>query len=77
MSDQIIVDTTVAVPTKSKRGFGGMSPERRKAISSLGGKAVKPENRSFSQSRELAQTAGSKGGKVPRKKATDHGTNPA
>jgi len=61
--------------TQKKRGFGGMSPEKRKMISAMGGKAVKPENRSFSQSKDLARTAGSKGGKHPRKKTTDHGTS--
>lgn len=44
------------------RGFAAMSAEKRKAISSKGGKGVRPENRSFSKDRDLAKAAGSKGG---------------
>lgn len=47
---------------KSKRGFASMSPEKRAAIASKGGKAVKPENRAFSKDRALASSAGRKGG---------------
>jgi general stress protein YciG len=47
---------------KSKRGFASMSPEKRAAIASMGGKAVKPENRAFSKNRTLASSAGKKGG---------------
>lgn len=47
----------------SNRGTASMSPEERKRISALGGKAVRPENRSFSRNRELAAVAGKKGGK--------------
>lgn len=47
---------------KSKRGFASMSPERRREIAALGGKAVKPENRSFSRDRSLASDAGKVGG---------------
>lgn len=47
---------------KSKRGFASMSPEKRAAIASKGGKAVKPENRAFSKNRALASKAGRKGG---------------
>lgn len=46
----------------SKRGFASMTPERRRQIASMGGKAVKKENRSFSRSRKLAVEAGRKGG---------------
>lgn len=46
----------------AKRGFAALTPERRKAISSLGGKAVKPQNRSFSRNKDLAISAGKKGG---------------
>lgn len=48
---------------KSNRGFASMSPERRREIASMGGKAVRPESRSFSQDSGLAAKAGSKGGK--------------
>jgi general stress protein YciG len=47
---------------KSKRGFAAMTPEQRRAISSLGGKAVKPENRMFSRDRVFASAMGRKGG---------------
>ena len=44
-----------------------MTPERRREVSSLGGKAIPSEKRSFSQNRELAREAGRKGGLTPRK----------
>jgi general stress protein YciG len=44
-----------------------ISPERRHEIASKGGKALRPEQRSFSQSRELAREAGRKGGLTPRR----------
>lgn len=44
------------------RGFAAISPERRKAIASLGGKAVPKDKRSFSQSPSLAASAGRTGG---------------
>lgn len=46
----------------SKRGFASMTPEKRRQIASMGGKAVKKENRSFSKDRNLAVAAGRKGG---------------
>jgi general stress protein YciG len=53
-------------PTKPKmnKGFRAMSPEKQRAIAAMGGKAVPKEARSFSQSRALAMSAGSKGGKA-------------
>ena len=48
---------------KSKRGFASMSPEKRAVIASMGGKAVKPENRAFARDLGLASSAGRKGGK--------------
>lgn len=44
-----------------------MTPERRREIATLGGRALKPEQRSFSQNRELARAAGRKGGLTPRR----------
>lgn len=44
-----------------------MTPERRRQVSSLGGKALKPAQRAFSQNRELAREAGRKGGLTPRR----------
>lgn len=48
--------------TKKRKGFACISPERRKEIASMGGKAVPAERRSFSQSKELASEAGRRGG---------------
>lgn len=61
----------MSTQSKSKRGFAGMSPERRREIASMGGKAVAPESRSFSRDASLAAAAGHKGGKsVPPAKRT-------
>jgi uncharacterized protein len=51
---------------KSKRGFAAMDPERRREIARRGGSSVPPEKRSFSQNKELAATAGTKGGTISR-----------
>ena len=50
----------------SKRGFAGMTLERRQEIARLGGKAVPASKRAFSVNKNLAKTAGSKGGLAPR-----------
>lgn len=47
---------------KARRGFACMDPELRREIARKGGASVKPENRSFSQDRGLAMSAGRKGG---------------
>lgn len=39
------------------------SEERRREIASIGGKSVKPEQRSYSRDRKLASESGRKGGK--------------
>ncbi len=44
------------------RGFAAMSKDKQREIASKGGKSVPPEKRSFSQDRELAVRAGTKGG---------------
>jgi uncharacterized protein len=51
-------------PKKAKRGFASMDPEKRREIARMGGKAVPPEKRSFSQNAGLAAQAGSKGGRA-------------
>jgi len=51
---------------KKPQGFAAISPERRKEISTLGGKAVPAEKRAFSVKAGLAAKAGSKGGKIKR-----------
>ncbi|MDI1366393.1 MAG: general stress protein [bacterium] len=55
---------------KSKRGFAAMSPERRREFAARGGAAVPPEKRSFSQSRDLAASAGRTGGSSSRPRPT-------
>lgn len=46
----------------STRGFASMDPEKRREIAAKGGRSVPVEKRSFSQNRELAVSAGRKGG---------------
>ena len=48
----------------SKRGFASMNLERQREIASKGGRSVPAEKRSFSQDRELASSAGRKGGQA-------------
>ena len=50
----------------SKRGFAGMTPEKRKEIATRGGKSVPPEKRAFSTNKALAAKAGAIGGKKVR-----------
>lgn len=47
---------------KKKRGFAAMSPERVREIARKGGSTLPPEKRPYYQNRELARSAGSKGG---------------
>jgi uncharacterized protein len=61
MSDDIIND---APRPKMRRGFACMDPERRREIARKGGASVKPQNRSFAKSKELAMSAGKKGGEA-------------
>ena len=53
-------------PPKRKRGLAALSPERRRAIAAMGGKAVPPEKRAFSQDHQFAAKAGRKGGKLAK-----------
>lgn len=50
--------------TQRLRGFAAMNPERRREIARKGGASVSPEKRSFSKSRDLATSAGRKGGEA-------------
>ncbi len=63
--------------TKSKRGFASMSPEKQREIASKGGKSVPAEKRSFSQSADLAATAGRKGGQAVDPKNRSFSRDPA
>jgi len=58
--------TVHTVESKSLRGFAAMSQEKRRAIASKGGASVPSEKRSFTKSRELAVSAGRKGGEASR-----------
>lgn len=53
---------------KSRRGFAAMSPERRTEIARKGGASIPAAKRSFSQDRDLAATAGRKGGSAKKRK---------
>ena len=67
------LNNTPAPVAPKKRGFGGMSPEKRKMISALGGRAVRPENRAFSKNKDLARSAGKKGGSYSKNRTEDRG----
>lgn len=61
--------------SKKPMGFAAMSPEKRREIAARGGKAVRPETRSFFTNRELASTAGKKGGSSVSKEKRTFSTN--
>lgn len=48
------------------RGFAAMTPERRKEIARKGGASVPADKRSFSRDKDLAASAGRKGGEASR-----------
>lgn len=47
---------------KSRRGFAGMTPEKRRQIASKGGASVPADQRPYAKNPELARIAGKKGG---------------
>lgn len=47
---------------KETRGFAALTPERRREIAAMGGRAVPKYKRTFRKNRELAKAAGRKGG---------------
>lgn len=53
---------------KKPRGFAAMSPEKQRELARKGGASVRPENRSFARDRQLAASAGRKGGEAPTRK---------
>ncbi len=59
------------IPTKAKRGFAAMSPEKRAAIAKLGGAGVPADKRSFSRDNKLARRAGAIGGSVSKRGPKD------
>ena len=50
--------------TPAPRGFAAMDKARQREIARKGGAAVPHEKRSFSQNRDLAASAGRKGGEA-------------
>lgn len=57
---------TESTKPKSRRGFAAMSPERRLEIAKRGGASVPADKRSFTKNRDLAASAGAKGGAASR-----------
>ncbi len=50
--------------TPARRGFAAMDKDRQREIARKGGASVPDEKRSFSQDRDLAASAGRKGGEA-------------
>jgi general stress protein YciG len=61
-------DATITSTTKprARRGFAAMNPDRRREIARKGGASVPGEKRSFAKDRDLAASAGRKGGEASR-----------
>lgn len=55
---------TNATPKTKRRGFASMSPEKRRLIASVGGKAAHSMGRAHVFTSEEAQAAGRKGGRT-------------
>lgn len=53
---------TIRTNKTHKRGFASLSAERRAEIARKGGAAVPADKRAFAQNRNLARSAGAKGG---------------
>ena len=53
-------------PPRARRGFAAMTPERRREIARKGGASVPSEKRSFAKDRDLAASAGRKGGEASK-----------
>ncbi len=56
---------------RKPQGFATMTPERRKEIAAMGGRAMKAGNRTFSRDPDFAKEAGRQGGLAKRRKALD------
>src|SRR5258708_13336697 len=59
--------TSTPAPRKSRRGFASMSPEKQRAIASLGGKAAHESGTAHEFTTETAREAGSLGGKAAQR----------
>ncbi len=51
-----------------RRGFEGMSPERRREVSSLGGKSAHLKGKAHKWNSEEAQRAGRIGGRISKRR---------
>ena len=58
-----------------KRGLGGMDPEKRRLIQSMGGRAVPDHLRSFAADKGLARAAGKAGGYAKARRKRDVSEN--
>jgi general stress protein YciG len=55
-------------PTMKPRGLAALSPERRREIAALGGKAAHAQGKAHRFTSQEAKAAGQRGGKVSSKK---------
>jgi len=58
--------TDLVSPSKGKRGFGSMSPEKQREIASKGGRAAHMKGTAHEWTTETARAAGRKGGQISR-----------
>ena len=58
------------LPPAKRKGFASMTPEKRRAIASRGGKEAHRKGTAHEWTAETAQLAGRKGRLVPRKRAS-------
>lgn len=65
IDSEVSAAETVATPPKKKRGFAAMSPEKRAAISALGGKRAHELGVAHRYTSEEATAAGHAGGVAP------------
>ena len=65
INSEVSVADTVAPTPKKKRGFAAMSPEKRAAISALGGKKAHELGVAHRYTSEEATLAGKTGGTAP------------
>ena len=69
--------TNTKATKTSRRGFASMSPEERRRIASLGGKAAHAGGNAHRYTSEEARKYGSLGGKAAHRKGVAHTFTPA
>jgi general stress protein YciG len=62
---------------RKPRGFAAMSPEKQRAIASMGGKASHEQGSGHEWNKETARLAGMKGGRATRAKTKREGEQKA